>query len=230
MVVESGPPGSDPARYSQRVELPTRSQKVLTVYARVDSISSLSAYFTAGNDRVNVSSITLRPARGSQQIVGVVADDAVVGEEIRRALINAYGTSRVEVVVFPPDQITGNTYGLNSFSGIVIGDATTGRWSAEQRAALASWVARGGRLIVTGGPNARKVAEGLGDLAPLRPRDSVTANGLTALGSAVLAGSGDFSRHNPIHRWWGGTELTNDRLWRWDPANHVLIAPSSTGA
>jgi hypothetical protein len=23
----------------------------------------------------------------------------------------------------------------------------------------------------------------------------------------------------------GGTELTNDRLWRWDPANHALIKP-----
>ncbi len=41
---------------------------------------------------------------------------------------------------------------------------------------------------------------------------------LTALGEAIL-------RHNPIHRWWGGTELTSDRLWRWDPANRALIAP-----
>ena len=45
---------------------------------------------------------------------------------------------------------------------------------------------------------------------------------LTPLGEAILAGTGDFSRHNPIHRWWGGTELTNDRLWRWKSA---LIAP-----
>lgn len=50
---------------------------------------------------------------------------------------------------------------------------------------------------------------------------------LTALGNAVLAGAEDFSRHNPIRRWWGGTELTNDRLWRWDPANRALITPSS---
>ncbi len=28
----------------------------------------------------------------------------------------------------------------------------------------------------------------------------------------------DFSRHNPIDRWWGGTHLTNDNLWRWSPA------------
>ena len=49
---------------------------------------------------------------------------------------------------------------------------------------------------------------------------------LTALGEAILARSEDFSRHNPIHRWWGGTELTNDRLWRWDPANRALIEPA----
>jgi hypothetical protein len=48
---------------------------------------------------------------------------------------------------------------------------------------------------------------------------------LTQFGESILAGSGDFSRHNPIHRWWGGTELTNDHLWRWDPANRALIAP-----
>jgi hypothetical protein len=48
---------------------------------------------------------------------------------------------------------------------------------------------------------------------------------LTALGEAVLAGTEDFSRHNPIHRWWGGTELTSDNLWRWDPASRTLITP-----
>jgi hypothetical protein len=48
---------------------------------------------------------------------------------------------------------------------------------------------------------------------------------LTALGEAVLAGTADFSRHNPVRRWWGGTELTNDRLWRWDPAKRALVAP-----
>lgn len=48
---------------------------------------------------------------------------------------------------------------------------------------------------------------------------------LTPLGEAILAGRDDFSRHNPIRRWWGGTELTNDQLWRWDPAKGALIAP-----
>ena len=48
---------------------------------------------------------------------------------------------------------------------------------------------------------------------------------LTDLGKAILAQADDFSRHNPIHRWWGGTRLTNDRLWRWDPSERRLVAP-----
>ncbi len=48
---------------------------------------------------------------------------------------------------------------------------------------------------------------------------------LTALGQAILALTDDFSRHNPVSRWWGGTKLTNDSLWGWDPASRALIAP-----
>jgi hypothetical protein len=50
---------------------------------------------------------------------------------------------------------------------------------------------------------------------------------LTALGEAILIGRDDYSRHNPIHRWWGGTELTNANLWRWDPVAQALIAPEA---
>ncbi|WLA87381.1 hypothetical protein [Bradyrhizobium elkanii] len=35
----------------------------------------------------------------------------------------------------------------------------------------------------------------------------------------------DFSQYNPIHRWWGGTELTNQRLWRRDAESRTLVAP-----
>jgi hypothetical protein len=45
---------------------------------------------------------------------------------------------------------------------------------------------------------------------------------LTALGKALLTQADNFSGHNPIDRWWGGTRLTNDHLWRCNP---VLIEP-----
>jgi hypothetical protein len=47
---------------------------------------------------------------------------------------------------------------------------------------------------------------------------------LTDLGKAILAGVDDFSEHNPIHRWWGGTELSDDNWWCWDFENQWLIA------
>jgi hypothetical protein len=46
---------------------------------------------------------------------------------------------------------------------------------------------------------------------------------LTDFGKAVLAQREDFSRHNPVDRWWGGTHLTNDNMWRYDP---VLTPPA----
>ncbi|WP_426408019.1 hypothetical protein [Bradyrhizobium ganzhouense] len=49
---------------------------------------------------------------------------------------------------------------------------------------------------------------------------------LTELGRAVLAGEEDFRRDNPIHRWWGGAHLTNERLWRWDRETGLLVAPA----
>jgi hypothetical protein len=52
-----------------------------------------------------------------------------------------------------------------------------------------------------------------------------SALSLTALGKAILANTEDFSQHNPISRWWGGTKLTNDSLWRWDPATRRLVGP-----
>ena len=45
---------------------------------------------------------------------------------------------------------------------------------------------------------------------------------LTELGWAIVEHKEDFSRYNPIDRWWGGTRLTNDCLWHWNPA---LVAP-----
>jgi hypothetical protein len=45
---------------------------------------------------------------------------------------------------------------------------------------------------------------------------------LTEFGWAIVAHKEDFSSYNPIDHWWGGTKLTNDCLWRWNPA---LVAP-----
>jgi hypothetical protein len=42
---------------------------------------------------------------------------------------------------------------------------------------------------------------------------------------ALVQADAPIGDHNSVYRWWGGTELTSDRLWRWDPANRALITP-----
>jgi hypothetical protein len=98
---------------------------------------------------------------------------------------------------------------------------TYGYWEVGE---LLDGLARGPAPVVSG------LAEGpfddaLHDAKDRHNRYRQSTLALTDLGKAVLAQSDDFSRHNPIHRWWGGTELTNDRLWRWDPTNRRLVAP-----
>jgi hypothetical protein len=48
---------------------------------------------------------------------------------------------------------------------------------------------------------------------------------LTPIGYGILGQVDDFARHNQISRWWGGTKLTNKKLWRWDQDNKELVAP-----
>ena len=48
---------------------------------------------------------------------------------------------------------------------------------------------------------------------------------LTSLGKAVLAGGADWTEHHTVDRWWGGTHLSEDTLWRWDGEAQALIPP-----
>jgi len=68
------------------------------------------------------------------------------------------------------------------------------------------------------------------EAAPFQPTDPELAKAyltsrlsLTSLGKAVLAGGADWVGHHDVNRWWGGTHLTEDALWRWDPAAEKLI-------
>jgi hypothetical protein len=49
---------------------------------------------------------------------------------------------------------------------------------------------------------------------------------LSEFGRALLEQQADFSQDNKIDRWWGGTRLTNDHLWRWDGKAKALISPT----
>jgi hypothetical protein len=70
--------------------------------------------------------------------------------------------------------------------------------------------------------------------APFRPENAGRGSPyfgselrLTAFGEAVLEGREDNAALNRIDRWWGGTHLANDHLWRFDAESERLIALAS---
>jgi hypothetical protein len=89
---------------------------------------------------------------------------------------------------------------------------------------LLDGLARGAAPAVSG-LNEGPFTEAMHDDSDRHARYKASWLSLTALGEKILARRADFSRHNQVHRWWGGTELTSHRLWRWDAANRFLIAP-----
>ena len=69
------------------------------------------------------------------------------------------------------------------------------------------------------------------DGAPFSPESTSPAYfqselALTAFGEAVLEGREDHAAMNGIDRWWGGTHLTGERLWRFDADVERLIVSS----
>jgi hypothetical protein len=74
------------------------------------------------------------------------------------------------------------------------------------------------------------LVEGL-EGAPFKPAGAVdeayfrSAVTLTPFGADILAGRADHASRNRIDRWWGGTHLTNEALWRFDPDSLRLISP-----
>ena len=49
---------------------------------------------------------------------------------------------------------------------------------------------------------------------------------LTEIGHEILDAKHDFADLNKVDFWWGGTRITNDNLWRWDPESRKLTAPT----
>ena len=95
-------------------------------------------------------------------------------------------------------------------------DTITGAFVAAQEREAAVYLgdASFGRYAV-------RLAQGA---APLLQLDGEVL-ALTDIGRAVLEAREDRIRVNGIHRWWGGTRLAAESLWRWDANRRALRPP-----
>jgi len=89
------------------------------------------------------------------------------------------------------DDLPELTAAYDSIDLLLIHDIDTGSLSSGRAAALADWVARGGHLVVAGGPNWQATSAGLLNLLPILPGRAVTVPTLDSLARWVGAPAND---------------------------------------
>jgi hypothetical protein len=105
------------------------------------------------------------------------------------------------------DEIPPNADALRSLDVLYFTDVDTGQLTTDQINAITDWVASGGHLVVTGGPNWQRTTNGLTNLLPVTPQETVTLDDLTAL--AVIP-----KTSKPV-RWWLTAPRMKMRAFCW---------------
>ncbi len=179
--------------FAREVDLPTQSRREFFLYIAPEGyVSNLRVELIEERTRRAARDLRLVQAGPGDFIYGVLAasPSAFGGlANIDPASGSAF-VAQLDLGDLPPA-----VKGWQSLDVLVVSDVDTGALSPEQRAALAGWVAGGGRLIVSGGPAWQKTAAGLQDLLPLVPSGAQSLDdwgSLAAYSSApaeALAGS-----------------------------------------
>ncbi len=200
--------------YARDVDLPSPSRKEVTLYTFADNFShSITVRLTQGATTIASTSVPVDPQEPvNSAIVGVVSSDSSllnlyegehVGHPEQMPLSSRWGAPppatqeavRATIAHMAPEHITPLAAGLNSLAALVVDDVETGALSQEQREAVASWVARGGTLVVTTRPGGADTLGGFSDILPVSAsgtRNLSGLNGLSHLVATPLKASGPF--------------------------------------
>ena len=137
-----------------------------------------------GKSDLATASARVVPAGAGDLIYGVLAGSPSAFNILGgiKPVSGAAYVAQLEAADLPPVSLA-----WHALDVLVVSDVDTGVLSAEQRTALAQWVASGGRLIVGGGPTWQKTAAGLGALLPLAPSGTQTLPDAASLAAFAAA-------------------------------------------
>jgi hypothetical protein len=173
--------------YMREIDLAPSARKEVTLYAYAGNFArSVDVRLVRGSAVIDKVSVKLNPLeRASTVLVGVISSDASLLNILKSEPLGhvetplglppyaSYGTStpptealatitHIELGDLPELSVA-----LDSLGAIVVDDVDTGQLTAQQKQALAAWVARGGSLTVVARPGATETAAGLSDLLPV---------------------------------------------------------------
>lgn len=187
IVEQSGGSPGETARYQAPIGLPGQSRKTVTLfvgagtYQQHMTVSLTAAGRTLAEERVPITQV------GTQEHLYAV----VSGEPVdMTALEQATGVTSY-VAYLTLDQLPAAGPAWDALDLLVLNNVDTAALEPAQLKALQGWLAIGGHLIVTGGPNWRKTFAGLGDLLPVSVAGSISSPDLSALSELTGSAVGD---------------------------------------
>lgn len=155
---------NSPNRYTQRVELPSGAAKTVTLYVAMEQETrSLLVTVEQAGTAIAEQEIDVRP-RPDERLLGIMSN-----QPLQLALPRRQEMQQLPFVTsdIAPETLPDRAIGLSSLSLLLIADTAPAALTEAQRQAVAGWVAGGGHLIISGGPDAQRTA---GELpAALRP-------------------------------------------------------------
>ncbi len=165
--------------YAMEVSLPTGSRKEMFLYLSPDSayIGRLNVSLVAGDRELAATPLNLTCISDENLMIGLLAD-AFSADALSKATPMT-GSTRIASLQLTdlPDR----AQGWESLDALVVSGMDMGAISDQQRAAMKTWLAQGGKLLVTGGPRWQGPVAGLDEFLPVELTTTQTLPRLSAL-------------------------------------------------
>ncbi len=166
--------------YSTTVDLPAGAQQTARLYITAAGIAQQVRVELLDDAGFVIASAPapLRPIQPQDRLLAVITN-AIRGSVDITAIKTGLGSAYQANLAIDdlPEQV-----GLfDSVDLLLVSDADTGSLTTRQRDMLADWVASGGHLIVTGGPNWQATASGLAALLPIVPASAAAFDDLAPI-------------------------------------------------
>jgi hypothetical protein len=166
--------------YSVPITLPAGSDKSAFIYITARSLAqTLRVEFLDNEDLVYASSdVAVRPVLPQDLLYAVITTSTAGSIDLSGVTL---GDSKAFQANWQVENIPDKPDALAALDLLMFTDVDSGPLTPDQRQAISSWVAAGGHLIVTGGPNWQATAAGLTDLLPLIPKGNQTIKDVSSL-------------------------------------------------
>jgi len=188
VVVERSVLPGGSTQFVRPVELPRQSHKKVFIYWAPSSATQVDVRLVAASTVLAEQTLRVTRLDSRQRLYGLFSSSPSSFNWL--ATIRAAGQN-AWVAQLAVDDLPPQAEALASLDALIVHDADTGTLSSAQRDALRRWVERGGRLVVTGGPNWQRSTAGLADLLPVTVSGVQRMDALDALaraGSQALTG------------------------------------------